>query len=160
MRGMFPVIRRLAICLALLAGAAIAAQAIAQDRIDMVSERSFDETVQRLQWNIGGHGLTVVSAMKYEEILGRKKDSSPRAVVFEVMRRDWAHRLLEADAAAGIVLPVRLYVFENAQGSTVVSYLRPGAFLESAEDEKLRIFAQHLDETIGAIVRESTSKSP
>jgi uncharacterized protein (DUF302 family) len=155
----FSVLRILASWLAFVGCAAIAAQPMAQDRIDVVSGLSFDETVQRLQWSFGGHGLTVVSAMKYEEVLGRKKDSSPRAVVFEVMRRDWAHRLLEADAAAGIVLPVRLYAFENAQGSTVVSYLRPGAFLESAEDEKLRNFARHLDETIGAIVDESTSKN-
>lgn len=156
---MFSVLRILASWLVFVACAAIAAQAMAQDRIDVVSGRSFDETVERLQWSIGGHGLTVVSAMKYDEILGRKKDSTPHAVVFEVMRRDWARRLLEADAAVGIVLPVRLYAFENAQGSTVVSYLRPGALLESAENEKLRNLARHFDETIGAIVDESTSKN-
>ncbi len=152
--------RRFVNCLALLAGAAIIAPALAQDRIDVVSGRSFDETVERLQWSIGGHGLTVVSAMKYDEILGKKKDASPHAVVFEVMRREWARRLLEADAGSGVVLPVRLYAFENASGNTVVSYLRPGALLESAENETLRILVRHLDETISAIVREATSKSP
>ena len=137
--------------------APFAAQAIAQDRIDIVSGRSFEETMQRLQWSIGGHGLEIVTAMKYEEILRRKKDSSPRAVVFEVMRRDWARRLLEADPGSGVVLPVRLYAFENATGTTIVSYLRPGSLLESSDNATLREFSRHLDETIAAIVEESTS---
>jgi uncharacterized protein (DUF302 family) len=160
MRSVFLGTRSFAICLALLSGAGIFAPALAQDRIDVISWQSFDETVERLQWSIGGHGLTVVSAMKYHEILGRRKDSTPRAVVFEVMRRDWAQRLLGADVASGIVLPVRLYAFENASDSTVVSYFRPSALLDGAENETLRMLARHLDETIGAIVRESTSKSP
>ena len=137
-----------------------AAQAIGQDRIDIVSGRSFEETVQRLQWSIGGHGLEIVTAMNYEEILRRKKDSSSHAVVFEVMRRDWARRLLDANPGSGLVLPVRLYAFENATGTTIVSYLRPGFLLESSDNATLREFSRHLDETMGAIVEEATSSHP
>lgn len=153
------VLRCLALGLFFVPWSALVAQAIALDRIDFISARSFDETVQRLQWSIGGHGLTIVSAMNYEEILRGRKDSLPRAVVFEVMRRDWARRILEADPGSGIMLPVRLYAFENASGKTIVSYLRPGDLLESSGNAALREFSLFLDDIISDVVEESTSHS-
>ena len=76
------------------------------------------------------------------------------------MRRDWARRLLDADKAQGLLLPVRLYAFEDASSRTVVSYFRPWSALESVDNESLRNLARQMDAVIGEIVRESTSKIP
>jgi len=49
--------------------------------------------------------------------------------VLMVFRNDFAVRLLAADPAAGFEAPIRIYVYENADGTATVSYLPPSVAL-------------------------------
>ncbi|MCZ7654610.1 MAG: YeeE/YedE thiosulfate transporter family protein [Rhodocyclaceae bacterium] len=49
----------------------------------------------------------------------------PGNMVLMVFRNDYAVRMLAASVAAGIEAPLRLYLTENADGSTTISYVRP-----------------------------------
>lgn len=44
-----------------------------------------------------------------------------------VFRPDFAVRLLAADPRAGFEAPIRIYLYENADGTATVSYLAPSA---------------------------------
>jgi uncharacterized protein (DUF302 family) len=132
--------------------------AAAVDQIEQPSARSFDDTVQQLKWAFGGYGMTTTSALDYQHVLSEVRVDVGRAVMFEVMRRDWAKLILREDAAMGIVLPVRVYVYERADGTTVVAYHRPGAALEAHERETLRTLGSRLDDKLRAMVRQATGR--
>ncbi len=122
-------------------------------RREVESQRSFDETVEQLKWAIGGHGLTIVTTMNYQEILKKLNVESSPSLVFEVMSRPWAKTMLQIDAAAGLHVPLRIYVFERRDGKTFVAYYQPSALFETEPDSDLNAFAQQLDQTLEEIVR-------
>lgn len=125
------------------------------------SERSFDDTVQQLRWAFGGYGLTIVTALDFQQILKTKKKVPPgRAVLFEVMRREWLKTLLNEDPALGLAMPVRIYVFEDPDATTLVSCQCPGATLQTHPKETVRVFGKQLDEKMSALVTQATRLSP
>jgi uncharacterized protein (DUF302 family) len=143
---------------ALLAVALIcAAPARGGDRVEQSSERGFEDTVERLEWVLGGYGVTTVAALDYQQIF-KNDHPGPRAATLEVMRREWAKALLSEDPALGAVLPVRIYVFERPGGPTVVSYERIAASLEGHPREPVRAFGRRLDDKLRAIVSQATAK--
>lgn len=120
------------------------------------SERGFDDTVQQLQWAFGGYGLTTVTALDYQQILKTIKVPTGRAVIFEVMRSEWLKILLNEDRALGLVMPVRIYVFENADAATLVGCQCPGAALQAHPKETVRAFGRQLDEKLSALMAQAT----
>jgi uncharacterized protein (DUF302 family) len=137
---------------------AVAAQAHSSERAEFASERSFDDTIQQLEWAFGGYGMTIVSALDYQRVLSKIKVQSARAVCFEVMRRDWAKTLLTEDPSLGLLMPVRIYVFEDSQGTTIVSYQRAGPALEAHEKETVRAFGRRLEEKLSALIVQATKR--
>lgn len=72
--------------------------------------------------------------------------------VLMVFRNDFAVRLIAADPAAGLEAPMRIYVYENADGTATVSYVRPSAVLARYQDPEVRAVATELDPIFQAIV--------
>jgi len=149
---------RLRLCVLMVLLPTAVSHAAALDQIEQPSARSFDHTVEQLKWAFGGYGMTTVTALDYQQVLKKVHVDVGRAVMFEVMRRDWAKLLLREDPAMGIVLPVRIYVYERADGTTVVTYQRPGAALDAHGHETLRALGAQLDDKLGAVVRQATVK--
>jgi uncharacterized protein (DUF302 family) len=145
---------RLLLCAAALVAAANAA---ALDFVEHSSARNFDETVQQLQWGFGGYGMTEVVALDYQQILKNMKVDTNRAVMFEVMRRDWAKTLLQEDPRLGSLLPLRVYVFEDRDGTILVSYGRMGSAVERHQSQRIRALGKQLDEKLEAVVTQATT---
>jgi uncharacterized protein (DUF302 family) len=55
-----------------------------------------------------------------------------------VFRNDFAVRLLAADAAAGFEAPIRIYVYENADGTATVSYIAPSVVFAPYQNARSR----------------------
>jgi uncharacterized protein (DUF302 family) len=130
--------------------------AVGADLAAYRSDRSFDETVQQLQWVFGGYGLTTVTALDYQQLLRGIKVPVGRAVIFEIMRLDWLKVLMTEDPALGIALPIRIQVYESAGPVTFVSYQSPGADLQANEKERVRALGRQIDEKLSALVRQAT----
>ena len=82
-----------------------------------------------------------------------------------VFRNDLAVRLLEAEPEAGFEAPLRIYVHENADGTTTISYRTPSAVFAAYRHPEVRAVAAALEPIIKAIVDEalvtgSTSPGP
>jgi uncharacterized protein (DUF302 family) len=75
--------------------------------------------------------------------------------VLMVFRNDFAVRLLEADPAAGFEAPIRIYVYENADGTTTISYRTPSALLAPYRHPEVGAVAAALDPIFKAIVEEA-----
>jgi uncharacterized protein (DUF302 family) len=69
-----------------------------------------------------------------------------------VFRNDFAVRLLAADPAAGFEAPIRIYVYENADGTATVSYLPPSVVFAPYRNPEVQAVAKELDPIFKAIV--------
>lgn len=72
--------------------------------------------------------------------------------VLMVFRNDFAVRLLAADPAAGYEAPIRIYVHENADGTTTVSYRTPSAIFAPYRHPEVRAVAAALEPIVKNIV--------
>jgi uncharacterized protein (DUF302 family) len=74
--------------------------------------------------------------------------------VLMVFRNDFAVRLLAADPAAGFEAPIRLYVYENPDGTATVTYRPPSAVLAPYQHPEVQAVARELDPILAAIVEQ------
>ncbi len=72
--------------------------------------------------------------------------------VLMVFRPDFAVRLLAADPSAGFEAPIRIYLYENADGTATVSYLAPSAVFAPYRNPAVQAIAAELDPIFKAIV--------
>jgi uncharacterized protein (DUF302 family) len=72
--------------------------------------------------------------------------------VLMVFRNDFAVRLIAADPAAGFEAPMRIYVYENPDGTATVSYVPPSVVLAAYRHPTVRAVAAELDPIFKAIV--------
>lgn len=72
--------------------------------------------------------------------------------VLMVFRNDFAVRLLAADPAAGFEAPIRIYISENADGTTTVGYRTPSAVFAPYRHSEVRAVAAALDPIFKTIV--------
>jgi uncharacterized protein (DUF302 family) len=61
--------------------------------------------------------------------------------------------LFSADPGVGVAVPVRINVFRDAQGKTVVSYVPPSVLLRGFHNGKIDQVAQMLDDNLHSMVR-------
>lgn len=79
--------------------------------------------------------------------------------VLMVYRPDFAIRMLAADVEAGFEAPIRLYIYENADGSATLSYVKPSTVFKPYKNAALDQLAAELDALVEAIVREALGAS-
>lgn len=72
--------------------------------------------------------------------------------VLMVFRNDFAVRLLAADPAAGFEAPVRIYLYENADGTATISYVPPTVLFARYRHPAVQVIARELDPIFKAIV--------
>jgi uncharacterized protein (DUF302 family) len=61
-------------------------------------------------------------------------------------------KLFEIEPGAGVVLPVRVNIYENAEGKTVVAYIPPSRNLAGFNNPMLDQAAAMLDENLAGMV--------
>jgi uncharacterized protein (DUF302 family) len=72
--------------------------------------------------------------------------------VLMVFRNDFAVRLLAADPAAGFEAPIRIYVYENPDGTATVSYIPPSVVFAPYRHPEVQAVARELDGIFTTIV--------
>ena len=72
--------------------------------------------------------------------------------VLMVFRNDFAVRLLAADHATGFEAPIRIYVYENADGTAAVSYRPPSIVFAPYQHPEVQAVARELDGIFKGIV--------
>jgi uncharacterized protein (DUF302 family) len=72
--------------------------------------------------------------------------------VLMVFRNDFAVRLLAADPAAGFEAPIRIYVYENPDGTATVSYIPPSAVFAPYRHAEVQAIARELDVVFKTII--------
>jgi uncharacterized protein (DUF302 family) len=122
-------------------------------RIDQVSERSFDETLQQMEWALGGHALTILDRLDYRSLLSKERETLRKSRMLLVLRRDWGTLLVENDPSAALALPFHIHLYERADGKAVVSYYRPSSLFKLDADPRLTILGEEMDAAFRAVAK-------
>lgn len=145
----------LGIGLAILAHAGpIAAQAARQTA---VVPAPFAKVATALEQAVADHKMALVCHANAQRGAAGRGVSIKGNQVLMVFRNDFAVRLLAADPAAGFEAPIRIYLYENADGTATLSYVPPSAVFAGYRSAEVRKIAAELDPIFKAIVDQAVS---
>lgn len=122
----------------------------------VVTTRGFDETVSRLEKSITDNKMGLVAQASASKGAAARGVKIPGNTVLMVFRNDFAVRMLKASVPAGIEAPLRLYVTENASGSSI-TYRSPSATFAPYGSPELDALARELDPIFDKIVADATA---
>lgn len=121
------------------------------------SKYGFDALVGRVEKAVVDQKMGVVAQASASRGAASRGVKIAGNAVLMVFRNDYAVRMLKASVAAGIEAPLRLYITENADGSTTLTYRMPSAVFAPYRNSDLDEMAKELDEIFRNIVRDATS---
>lgn len=121
----------------------------------IAASHEFDALVDRVERATEKHGLGVVAKASASRGAAARGVKIPGNAVVMVFRNDIAVRLLAASVPAGIEAPLRIYVTENADGTTTLNYRTPSALFAPYRNPEVDRIARELDELLGSIARDA-----
>ena len=130
----------------------VAPAAAADGRVTAVSRAPFAAVAQALEQAIVEQKMALVCHANAQRGAAARGVTIKGNQVLMVFRNDFAVRLLAADPAAGFEAPLRIYLYENADGTATVTYLRPSAVFAPYSHPGVRAVAAELDPIVRAIV--------
>jgi uncharacterized protein (DUF302 family) len=143
----------IAVAALVVCAAMVPSRVLAQDgRVTTVSRAPFAKVVQALEQAIVDQKMALVCHADAQKGAAGRGVTIKGNQVLMVFRNDFAVRLLAADPAAGFEAPIRIYVYENTDGTAAVSYLPPSALFAPYTHAEVRAVAAELDPIFKAIV--------
>lgn len=143
----------LLVALATIVAGTLPAQSAAQDgRITVKSTAPFGRVAEALERAVTGEKMALVCHANAQRGAAGRGVTIKGNQVLMVFRNDFAVRLLAADPAAGFEAPIRIYVYENPDGTATVSYISPSAVFAPYRHAEVQAIARELDAIFKAIV--------
>lgn len=122
------------------------------------SAHGFGETVTRLEQSIEANKMGLVAKASASAGAAARGVKIAGNAVLMVFRNDYAVRMLAASVPAGIEAPIRIYVTEEPDGKTAVTYRPPSAVFAPYANAVLDAMARELDPVFAKIVRDAVLK--
>jgi len=113
--------------------------------VTVQSKESFDQTLKDLKQIISQNGMMVLSEIDQGKILSMTGLSLNAHSLF-VGNPTIGNKLFSANRGVGIAVPVRLNIYENNDGKTYVSYVKPSNQLSSFKEDAIQNTAKMLDQ--------------
>ena len=119
--------------------------------VQVKASGSVDEVLDKLKKAVASNGMMVMGELhqgKVLEMTGLKVQSETVFIGNPAVGKD----VFAADPGAGIVLPVRVNVFDDGHGNTIVSYVPPSTVLAGFGNPKVTGIAKMLDGKLQGLV--------
>ncbi|MBI2527100.1 MAG: DUF302 domain-containing protein [Candidatus Rokubacteria bacterium] len=126
--------------------------AAAADTLTRVSRAPFARVAEALEQAIAEQKMALVCHANAQRGAAARGVTIPGNQVMMVFRNGFAVRLLAADPRAGFEAPIRIYLYENPDGTATVTYRTPSAVLAPYPHPTVRAVAAELDPIFKAIV--------
>ncbi len=115
--------------------------------VEVQAEGSVPQVLSKLQKMVADNGMMVMGELhqgKVLEMTGIKVQSESIFVGSPTVGK----KLFTADPAAGLVVPIRINIYQDADGRTVVSYIPPSRLLGQFENPTIDQIAEELDASL------------
>ncbi len=120
----FGFVHRIILLAALLAALA-ATTAFAQEaRVSIPSSKSYDQTVEAFKMAVSKGGMMVMSTVDQGNML-KMTGLDMKGTLFLVGNPNIGKQVFEKDPAAGLYLPLRVYIYRGSDNKTYLSTTNP-----------------------------------
>jgi uncharacterized protein (DUF302 family) len=137
----------------LVAMSAVPLSASAQNgRVTVTTAAPFARVIEALERAITEEKLALVCHANAQRGAAARGVTIKGNQVLMAFRNDLAVRLLAADPAAGFEAPIRIYVYETADGTATVSYIPPSVVFAPYQHPEVQGVARELDPIFKRIV--------
>jgi len=121
----------------------------------VATPHGFDALAARLEKAIAANKMGLVAQASASRGAAARGVKIRGNLVLMVFRNDYAVRMLAASVPAGIEAPLRIYVTEDMDGKTSVSWRAPSAVFAPYGSAELSAMARELDPVFEKIVRDA-----
>jgi uncharacterized protein (DUF302 family) len=143
----FGLARRAVLLTALFAGLA-AASALAQEaRVTVPSNKSFEQTVDAFKMAVSKGGMMVMSTVDQGNML-KMTGLEMKGTLFLVGNPTVGKQVFEHNPAAGLYLPLRVYIYQGQDGKSYLSYDKPSVVLKPFNNPSIDQTAGMLDQKL------------
>lgn len=111
-----------------------------------------DDIVTALLAAITDNKMRVVSHINGQANAAKIGRSVPADQVLEVFRPDFAVRVWQACKPAGLDIPLRIHVYEDDAGNSVIAYRTAAETFTAYDNSELMVIAKELDAIFSAIL--------
>ena len=133
-------------------GALVSLPASAQaPQVTVPSQKSFDQTVAGLKSAVGQGGMMVMATVDQGNMLSMT-GLRLKATLFLVGNPTVGKKLFEQDHAVGLYVPLRVFVYDDKDGKTYVTYDKPSELLGHFNNQEIDQTAQMLDHKLESLV--------
>ena len=115
--------------------------------VTIQSKYSYDQTVTELKQAVAKGGMMVMSEINQGKMLAMTGIKLNAVSIF-VGSPSVGNKLFTADRAVGFVVPIRVNVYENTDGKTYISYVKPSSQLNSFNNKQVDMIATMLDQKL------------
>ena len=135
-----------------------ATPALAQSlvRVDKVSNSGFEKTARQLEIALKSRGMMVVATIDHQNMMKMVGGSIKGSKTFEFGKPDMLKMVMPLYLAAGLEMPHKIYVYERADGTAVVSYYRPSGGFGAYGKDQLKMVGEMMDKVLDEIAGEAT----
>ncbi len=123
--------------------------------ITLQTPHPFNVLASRVEQAISDHKMGLVAQASASRGAAARGVSIPGNLVLMVFRNDYAVRMLDASVAAGIEAPLRLYLTENRDSTSSLTYRLPSAIFAPYDSPELDAMASELDAIFERIVNDA-----
>jgi len=114
---------------------ALSCMASAAELVKKPSKQGVKETMDKLETIVQGKGLTVFLRIDHQANAAKADLSMPAAEVLIFGNPKMGTGMMKSDIRAGLDLPLRVLVYEDADGKTWISYHNPQELKETYQLE-------------------------
>jgi len=148
--------RLFSLLLATVFAGVLALPAMAQEsHVTVASQKSFDQTVGQLKSAVSQGGMMVMGEVNQGNMLSMT-GLKLKATLFLVGNPTVGKKIFEQDPAAGLYIPLRVFVYEGKDGQTYVSYDKPSSLLSPLNNQEINMVGSMLDQKIEGLAQMST----
>src|SRR5260370_37498952 len=134
--------------LAALFAAFAATTAFAKEaRVSMPSSKSYNETIEAFKMAVSKGGTMVMSTVDQGNML-KMTGLDMKGPLFLVGNPNVGKKVFEKDPAAGLYLPLRVYIYQGSDGKTYLSYDKPSIVLKSFNNSSIDQTAVMVDQKL------------
>ncbi len=116
-------------------------------RVAVESGKSFDDVTKAVKSLVAKNGMMVMAEVDQGKMLSMTS-LHLQAKLFLIGNPNVGKQLFEQDHAVGLYVPLRLFVYTDANGKTYVAYDKPSTLLPQFQNEKVGMVAGMLDQKI------------
>jgi uncharacterized protein (DUF302 family) len=133
--------------LAVLFAASVATAFAQESRVSIPSSKSFDQTVEAFKMAVSTGGMMVMSTVDQGNML-KMTGLDMKGTLFLVGNPNVGKQVFEKDPAAGLYLPLRVYIYQGSDHKTYLSYDKPSVVLKAFNNSSIDQTAGMLDQKI------------